>query len=113
MKKFQKTINGQVYKGEKFDKLDIINKFNCSEEEWNLIDQYQNTFPQLLLDNVEGFVIDARTLWKELGEPQGEFKKWSKRKITNNYERGSDYEVFDQMVDGKNQKVGDQKKTIY
>lgn len=93
MKVFQRKINGQVYKGELFERLDILNKFNRTEEEWLLIDKYQKTFPQLLLDDVEGFIIDARTLWKELGEPQGEFNKWVKRKIIEMYREDKDFEL--------------------
>ncbi|MBM7835747.1 antA/AntB antirepressor family protein [Clostridium sardiniense] len=104
MKKFQKTINGEKYKGEKFERLDIINKFNRSEKEWNLIDQYQNTFPQLLLQDVEGFIIDARILWSELGEPQGKFADWVKRKIVGIYRENKDFEVIRKLE--KNSKGG-------
>lgn len=94
MRKFQKTINGIVYKGEKFERLDIINKFNRTEEEWNLIEQYQNTFPQLLLQDVDDFIINARTLWSELGEPQGRFADWIKRKVIGIYSENDDFKVF-------------------
>ncbi|MGU8921346.1 antA/AntB antirepressor family protein [Clostridium perfringens] len=104
MRKFQKTINGVVYKGEKFERLDIINKFNRTEEEWNLIEQYQNTFPQLLLKDVQGFVIDGRSLWEELCKPQGEFNKFIKKKVLecDNYQENFDYITVEQIVDGKN-----------
>lgn len=98
MRKFQKKINGVVYKGEKFERLDIINKFNRTEEEWNLIDQYQNTFPQLLLKDVEGFVIDAEQLWNELSKPQGEYSKWFKRKIQPLFKLDKDYSRYDKLV---------------
>ncbi|MDK0621610.1 antA/AntB antirepressor family protein [Clostridium perfringens] len=99
MRKFQKTINGVVYKGEKFERLDIINKFNRTEEEWNLIEQYQNTFPQLLLQDVEGIIIDARTLWNELGKPQGKFADWIKRKVVGIYRENKDYQCFSQTCE--------------
>lgn len=104
MKVFQRKINGQVYKGELFERLDILNKFNRTEEEWGLIDKYQKTFPQLLLDDVEGFIIDARTLWKELGEPQGEFGKFIKKKVLecDNYQENFDFITVEQTVDGNN-----------
>ncbi|MGL4452501.1 MAG: antA/AntB antirepressor family protein [Sarcina sp.] len=104
MKTFQRTISGQTYKGEVFERLDIINKFNRSEKDWILIDQYQKTFPQLLLNDVEGFVIDARILWRELGEPQGKFADWSRRKIKEIYSKASDYEVLRKLE--KNSKGG-------
>lgn len=98
MRKFQKTINGVVYKGEKFERLDIINKFNRTEKEWNLIEQYQNTFPQLLLQDVDDFIIDARTLWSELGEPQGRFADWIKRKVIGIYSENDDFKVFRKLA---------------
>lgn len=42
--------------------------------------------------NKESFVIDARTIWEELGRPQGEFNKWIKRKLVDkNYKENIDY----------------------
>ncbi len=79
MKSFQKTINGKKYKGKAFERLDIINKFNQTEETWKLIDKYQKTFPQLLIDNTEDFVIDGETLCKELGVLSN-FNDWLLRK---------------------------------
>lgn len=91
MKNFQRTINGQVYKGKVFEELDLINKLGRTKEEWELVNQYQKTFPQLLIDDVEGFVIDGRTLWKELGEPLDKFADWAKRKICSSFKEDLDY----------------------
>ena len=98
MKFFQRKINGQVYKGELFEKLDILNKFNRTEEEWELVDQYQKTFPQLLLKDINDFIIDAEQLWNELGKPQGEYSKWFKRKIQPLFKLEKDYSRYDKLV---------------
>lgn len=81
MKNFTKTINGIKYKGQMFEKLDIINKFNQSEEKWELIDQYQKIFPELLLKDTNDFIINGRILWEQLGEPHTQFNKWIERKL--------------------------------
>lgn len=99
MKKFQKTINGEVYKGEYFEEKDLINKFKKSKNDWELVDSYQKTFQALLLEDVEGFVIDARTLWNELGKPYDEFAKFMKKKVFDLFENNVDYEVIDLLVD--------------
>lgn len=96
MKKFTKTINGEKYKGEAFEKLDIMNKFERTEQEWELINKYQKIFPQLLIDDIDEFVIDARTLWMQLGTPHGDFSNWVQRKILKKswFEENRDY-TFD------------------
>ena len=99
MKVFQRKINGQVYKGELFERWDILNKFNRTEEEWLLIDKYQKTFPQLLLKDINNFIIDAEQLWNELGKPQGEYSKWFKRKIQPLFKLEKDYSRYDKLVD--------------
>lgn len=81
MKSFSKTINGVKYKGEMFEELDIINKFNLSNDKWELIDKYQKTFPQLLLKDTNDFVIDGETLCKELGV-KDDFNSWLLRKTS-------------------------------
>lgn len=75
MKSFTKTINGQKYKGKVFERSDIVNKFNKTEKEWELIDKYQKTFPQLLINDTDDFVIDGEILCKELGVKDN-FNTW-------------------------------------
>ena len=58
-----RTINGVKVKV--FEREDIINKLKGTEEDWNLINKYQLTFPELLQD-CDGFIIDGETLCKEL-----------------------------------------------
>lgn len=93
MKHFQRTINGKLYKGSKFEREDIINSLNREEKDWELIDEYQTTFPQLLLDDTSDFVIDARKLWEELGKPQKHFRNFAERNIRQICSKGSEYEV--------------------
>ncbi|QDY27199.1 antA/AntB antirepressor family protein [Clostridium botulinum] len=75
MKNFTKTINGQKYKGKAFEESDMVNKFNKTKKEWELIDKYQKTFPQLLINDTEDFVIDGETLCRELGVKDN-FNDW-------------------------------------
>lgn len=48
---------------------------------------------KILIKNADIFRIDARTLWAQLGKPQGDFSNWSKRKIVekNWFEENKDY----------------------
>ena len=71
---------------------------NRTEEEWELVDQYQKTFPQLLLKDINDFIIDAEQLWNELGKPQGEYSKWFKRKIQPLFKLEKDYSRYDKLV---------------
>lgn len=92
MKNFQKTINGVTYKGKAFEEDDILNKLGRTKNEWELVDKYQKTFPQLLLDNDKNdFVVDGEILWRELGKPQGEFRKFYNRKIIDVFTENVDY----------------------
>lgn len=94
MKNFQRTINGVTYKGKAFEEEDIINKLGRTKDEWELIDKYQKTFPQLLLDDDKNdFVIDGRVLWEELGRPQGNYADWIKRKVANVFKYSIDYQT--------------------
>ncbi|QEK12592.1 hypothetical protein FQB35_09780 [Crassaminicella thermophila] len=44
-----------------FEKKELIEKLGFTEEDAKLVMKYQKTFPELLQDGVEGFVIDAET----------------------------------------------------
>lgn len=97
MKSFTKTINGQKYKGKVFERSDIVNKFNKTEKEWELIDKYQKTFPQLLINDTEDFVIDGEILCKEL-DVGDTYTKWLLGKnrgklIKYNFTEGVDYHL--------------------
>lgn len=67
-----RTINGVKVKV--FEREDIINKLKGTEEDWNLINKYQLTFPELLQD-CDGFIIDGETLCKEL-DVGSNFNEW-------------------------------------
>lgn len=95
-------INGVIVKV--FEKKDLVEKLKLEDAQANLILQYQKNFPELLQD-VDGFVIDARPLWVNLGEPQGEFNKWSKRKIVGKgFIENLDFSKIDKTVDVGNLK---------
>ena len=66
----------------KFSKRQLLDQCGFNAEETQIILDYQKKLPILVEnDSVEGFCIDARDLWKQLGEPQGKFADWIKRKI--------------------------------
>ena len=73
----------------KFSKRQLLDQCGFNAEETQIILDYQKKLPILVEnDNVEGFCIDARDLWKQLGEPQGKFADWVKRKITTKKTKG-------------------------
>lgn len=60
-----KTINGIKYK--LFKREELIEKLNMTNEEADIVENYQVKFPQLLQVDKNGFCIDGETLCKELG----------------------------------------------
>ncbi len=57
-----------------FERKDLIEKLNFTEDEAKIIMKYQRTFPELLQD-IKGFVIDGETLCNSLGV-KDHFTKW-------------------------------------
>lgn len=97
MKREIKNDSNNLKKGKyKREELEI---YGCGKDEIEIIVQYQKQFPELLQD-VEGFVIDARSLWSQLGEPYSEFAKWAKKKIIDKgFVDGVDFSSFEQKVE--------------
>jgi phage anti-repressor protein len=85
----------------KFKKKELIQRLGMSEELAKKVMDAQRKFPTLLTtENKKGFQIDGRTIWSELGEPQGEFNKWIKRKVVDkNYKENIDYIKVDRIVE--------------
>lgn len=84
-----------------FTRQDLGEKLGFTEEETNIILTYQEKLPILLGGND----IDARPLWEQLGEPQGKFADWVKRKVVDKgFAEKEDYEVF--LKSAKNCKGG-------
>lgn len=65
-----------------FEKKELIEKLNFTEDEAKIIMKYQKTFPELLQDGVEGFVIDGRILHNQLGASKA-FSTWIKTILEN------------------------------
>lgn len=89
----------------KFTKKDCERKLFLTEEETNIVMNAQKMFPELLtLDNEEnGYVIDAFNLWNQLGCPQSEYGKWSKRKIIDKgFVENEDFLQVDRIVELQN-----------
>ncbi|HBJ2612656.1 TPA: antA/AntB antirepressor family protein [Clostridium botulinum] len=95
-----------------FEKKELIEKLGFTEEYAKLVMKYQKTFPELLQDGIEGFVIDAETLWGQLDRPQGEFKKWFNRKIYSKFVKNIDFASNDKLVDIENTNLKRRKSTV-
>lgn len=68
-----KTINGIKYK--LFKREELIEKLGMTNEEADIVENYQVKFPQLLQMDNNGFCIDGETLCKEL-EVKDNFNNW-------------------------------------
>lgn len=87
---------------EVFQENDIIEKLGRTKDDWKLVKDYQKKFWQLLQDT-EGFCVDARLLWEELGKPHGQFNKWIERKILNKgFVENKDFSKMDKNVHVEN-----------
>ena len=91
-----KQRNGIKFKV--FEKEDIIEKLNGTEEDWNLVNKYQLTFPELLIEDCIGYCVDARTLHSNLvenvkeGKTGDKFPQWIKRRLSKyKFEENIDY----------------------
>lgn len=84
-----------------FEEKELKERLGLDDNQIKLILNYQEKFPELLKDE-EGFCIDARQLWNELGKPQGDFSNWIKRKfIAKNYKENIDFSSFHKTVERK------------
>lgn len=64
------------------------------EKEFDSLSDCQYIFPDLLQDDVDGFVVNAEVLWNELNKPQGRYSKWYNRKIKDFYIEGVDFTKY-------------------
>ena len=103
-----KTRQRNGIKFKVFEKEDIIEKLNGTEEDWNLVNKYQLTFPELLIEDCIGYCVDARTLHSNLvenvkeGKVGTEFAKWIKRRLLKtNFVENEDYKTIVKFDDGK------------
>ena len=104
-----KTVQIDKVKIRVFEEEDLRNKLNLDEKGIKLVLDYQRTFPELLQDDAEGFVINGETLWNELNKPQGRYSKWYNRKIKDFYIEGVDFsrctKIVPSMKNGNGKKV--------
>ncbi|MCT4542913.1 MAG: antA/AntB antirepressor family protein [Vallitalea sp.] len=79
-----------------FTKKELIEKLNFTDQEAKVVMDYQKKLPILIGSND----VDARLLWEQLGQPQGEFNKWAKRKIIDKgFAENQDFFSFDKIVE--------------
>lgn len=96
-------------KVELFEEKELKEKFRLNNDEINLIMEYQRHFPELMQkDNGDKtFCIDARSLWNDLGMPQGKFANWIQRKLVNReYVENTDFNRFHKTVKGDKKGYG-------
>ena len=62
-----------------FEEQELKEKLGMEQKDIELVSTYQRTFPELLQDDIEGFVINTRTLWEKLNEG-AEYSTWFKRR---------------------------------
>ena len=65
-----------------FEENELKEKLCMGQSDIDLILEYQEIFPELLQDDIEGFIIDARKLHSQL-KLQQDFSHWIKNQIKN------------------------------
>ena len=93
-----KTVTINKIKVRIFEEKELREKLNMKEEDIEIVLEYQRTFPELLQEGVDGFVIDGDILWNKLGKPHGEYGKWFKRKISESFIENIDFSRYDKIV---------------
>lgn len=84
-----------------FEERELSEKLGLPNEQVNLILNYQEKFPELLQEK-EGFCVDARNLHEKL-EIGAEYTTWIKRRIKKyEFTEGIDFTTFDNSVKAKN-----------
>ncbi|KGN01550.1 antA/AntB antirepressor family protein (plasmid) [Clostridium botulinum] len=97
-----KTVKINELKVKVFTKEDLKEKIKFTDDEVKLIMKYQKTFPELLQDDIEGFVINGRALWEQLDKPYTQFNKWIDKKVVRYYEENIDFAKMEQFVHVEN-----------
>ena len=96
----------------KFSMRDLV-KLEFTKEEADLIMKAQRMFPEMLTKDTDGFIIDARKLWSQLGEPHGRFSKWIDRKLVSKKESDSDICIFQKDKDYEIYYLDDMDKSVH
>ncbi|KAF6625167.1 antA/AntB antirepressor family protein [Paenibacillus sp. EKM208P] len=99
-----------------FEKKDLRNKLGFNEQEIKIVMRYQKEFPELLQEHTDNdFVVDARKLWGQLGNPYNHYNHWIERKVfKKNYQESIDYFNMDKKVHIENTNINrEQKETFF
>lgn len=97
-----KTVQIDKVKIRVFEEEDLRNKLNLDEKGIKLVLDYQRTFPELLQDDAEGFVINSRILHRELGNKR-QYADWIKHRIVKyNFVENVDF-VEANLISHKNE----------
>ena len=110
-----KTVTINKIKVRIFEEKELREKLNMKEEDIEIVLEYQRTFPELLQEGVDGFVIDTKKLHKSLGVGR-DYSTWIKGRINKyNFKESVDYIVKSLIHQngGINKKGGDKKSKSY
>jgi phage anti-repressor protein len=77
-----KTVQINKVKVRIFEEDELREKLGMCKKDIGLILDYQRIFPELLQEDIEGFIIDARKLHNQL-KLQQDFSHWIKNQIKN------------------------------
>lgn len=99
-----------------FEDGEVVQKLGLTQEENDIIIKYQKDFPELLQDDLEGFIISTKLLHRNL-EVGRDYSTWIKQRINKyNYQENLDYIIKNSIhLNGgiKKSKGGDKKSKDY
>lgn len=100
-----KTVQRNKMKIKIFEEQELKEKLGMTDEDIKIVLTYQETFPELLQEDVEGFIIDGRELHKQLNIKR-HFTDWIKPYIKDNnvykFVKESDFTSFNADVNPTN-----------
>ncbi|MBZ9693412.1 MULTISPECIES: antA/AntB antirepressor family protein [unclassified Clostridium] len=104
-----KTIQRNKIKFKIFEEDELKYQLKMREEDMVIVLNYQDKFPELMIENGDGFCIDARLLHKNLVENSKDnktgdrFSQWIKRRINKySFKENEDYITFHNFVNREN-----------
>lgn len=109
-----KTVTINKIKVRIFEEKELREKLNMKEEDIDIVLEYQRTFPELLQEGVDGFVIDTKKLHKSLGVGR-DYSTWIKGRINKyNFKESVDYDKkwYKNNIKFDDTKTGDVKLDI-
>lgn len=95
-----RTVKINDVKVKIFEKRDLVEKLGFNEERTKNVMVFQKKFPELLLNGIEGCIVDAYNLWIQLDRPYSKFSHWIKRKVFGE-RKNSNFQLWNENKDFK------------